>query len=82
MLLSDKPSSSSTSKLAKQFQEQRVFDWIETKLHILEEKAKGKIMDKNVCDQFKREVTQNIRKLVQLNPGKTVKMIEEKFGSS
>lgn len=39
-------------------------------------------MDKNIFEQFKREVTQHIKKIVVMNPKETIKLIEEKFGAN
>lgn len=63
-------------------QGEKVISWIVEKIHLLEEKSKQSIQDKNVFDQFKREVAQNIKKIVVLNPKETIKLVDERFNGN
>ncbi len=76
MLLSD---SSYSEAWSKELQSEKVFIWIKDKLKLLEERSPLSIVDKNIFEQFKREVTQNIKKVVSMNPKETINLIEEKF---
>lgn len=79
MLLSDQSYSESWSK---ELQSDKVFQWIKEKLKLLEERSTLSIVDKNIFEQFKREVTQNIKKIVAMNAKETIALIEEKFGAN
>ena len=65
-------------------QAERVIKWIKQKFALLEERAEKSqdVIEKNTFEQFKREVTQNIKKIVVMNPKETITLIEEKFGAS
>ena len=63
-------------------QAERVIKWIKDKLALLEERSVKSIQDKNTFEQFKREVTQNIKKIVVMNAKETIILIEEKFGAN
>ena len=63
-------------------QAERVIKWIKEKLALLESRASNSIVDKNMLDQFKREVTQNVKKIVVMNPKETITLIEDKFGAN
>lgn len=63
-------------------QAERVIGWIKEKLALLEEKSNNSIQDKTILEQFKREVTQNIKKIVVMNAKETINLIEEKFGAN
>ena len=67
--------------LTAEQQGEEILYWIRDKIELLESKINKSIIDKNHHDMFKREVTQNIKKIVALYPMETVKLIEEKFGS-
>lgn len=65
-------------------QAERVIKWIKEKLALLESRAEASksVLDKNTFEQFKREVTQNIKKIVVMNPKETITLIDEKFGAN
>jgi hypothetical protein len=56
-----KVSDESTSKKSKI----RVFKWIRDKLKFLKEKSEGTDKDKNIYTQFKSEIIQNIRQMIE-----------------
>jgi len=60
----------------------KVFGWIKEKLAVLEERAALSVVDRNTFEQFKREVQQNIKRVVVLSPKDAVTLIEEKFGAA
>ena len=66
--------------LTAEQQGEEILYWIRDKIEFLESKINKSIIDKNHHDMFKREVTQNIKKIVALYPMETIKLIEEKFG--
>eukprot|EP00347_Sterkiella_histriomuscorum_P024298 403331615 len=65
-------------------QAERVIKWIKEKLALLEGRAEvsQSVLDKNTFEQFKREVTQNIKKIVVMNAKETITLIDEKFSGN
>lgn len=53
-----------TETWTEELQAERVINWIKEKLQLLENRSSKSIVDKNIFEQFKREVTQNIKKIV------------------
>eukprot|EP00347_Sterkiella_histriomuscorum_P012402 403368713 len=65
----------------KEMQKDRVVKWIREKTIYLEEKSLESPQDKNLYEQFKREVQQNISKILVINPSETIHLVEEQFQS-
>lgn len=68
--------------LTEEQHSERVMAWIKEKLYILEERAERSQIEKNMFEQFKREVAQHIKKMVQMNSRDTIQLVEEKFGGN
>ena len=49
---------------------------------ILEERSHVSVIEKNMFEQFKREVAQNIKKMVQMGAKETIKLVDEKFAGN
>ena len=67
---------------SREMQASKVFSWIKEKLAVLEQRASLSVVDKNTFEQFKREVQQNIKRVVVLSPKETVALVDEKFGAA
>jgi hypothetical protein len=57
----------------------RVYQWIRDKLNYMEGRSTKSANDAKIFDKFKREITQNIRQMILLDPIQTVELIDEKF---
>lgn len=63
-------------------QGEKVINWIREKVNLLEERSSRSIYDKNIFEQFKREVAQNIKKIVVLNTKEAIKLVDERFNGA